>query len=327
MTRVAAVDCGTNSIKLLVTDLDAATGEQRDVLRTLRIVRLGQDVDRTGLLAPEALARTLAAATKYAERAASLGVELGPDRVVVAATSATRDAANGAALVAGLQRHLGARPRVLSGVAEAATAYAGAVRGLDEPPATRLLLVDVGGGSTELVRGVGPQVVAVGSADVGSVRLTERHLDGDPPTARQLAAAAADVDAALDGLEVPVEDADVVVVVGGTGLTVAAHTRGLDSPDVDRLHGARLDAAAVRSSCAALLAATVAQRRAMAFMHPGRADVIGGGALVLDHVLARVGPATVLPSSHDVLDGLAWSLVDPAPAANDSAAPDPAAAP
>ncbi|CAN5649117.1 Ppx/GppA phosphatase family protein [soil metagenome] len=311
MRRVAAVDCGTNSLKLLVTDLDAASGAQHDVLRTLRIVRLGQGVDRTGQLAPDAVDRTLQAAADYAEQITALGVGLDPAHVAIAATSATRDAANGSELVNGLQRHPGAQPRVLSGVDEAATSYAGAVRGLAEPAQARLLLIDIGGGSTELVRGQGPRVDAAGSADVGSVRLTERHLTDDPPTPDQVAAATVDVDTALDGVGVPVDDVDLVVVVGGTGLTVAAHTLGLGAPGDDGLHGSCLDAVRVRASCAALLAATVAERRAMDFMHPGRADVIGGGALVLDRILDRLGSVEVLASTHDVLDGLAWSLLDP----------------
>lgn len=302
--RVAAVDCGTNSIKLLVADLDPDTGAQVDVVREQRIVRLGAAVDRTGTLAPAGLDRTFAAADECAARLRSLGAE----RVGVAATSAVRDAANGSVLVAGLRDRLGSDPQVLSGADEAALSYAGALHGLGGTP-VELLLVDVGGGSTELVRGLGVDVAAVGSADVGSVRMTERHLHDDPPPAAQVAHAAADVDAALDQLTVPVAGVEAVVVVGGTAMTVAAHALGLDRLDEDRLHGSRLEVRRVRASCAALLAATVSERGAMPFMLPGRADVIGGGALVLDRVLERAGSADVLASSHDVVDGLAWTLV------------------
>jgi exopolyphosphatase / guanosine-5'-triphosphate,3'-diphosphate pyrophosphatase len=303
--RVAAVDCGTNSIKLLVADLDPVTGAQADLVREQRIVRLGEAVDRTGTLAPAALDRTLAAADEYAGRLRSLGAE----RVGVAATSAVRDAANGSVLVSGLRDRLGADPRVLSGTDEAALSYAGAVHGLGEQAHAELLLVDVGGGSTELVRGRGADVATAGSADVGSVRMTERHLRGDPATSAQVAVATADVDAALDRLAVPLADAQTLVVVGGTAMTVAAHALALDRLDEDRLHGSRLEVSRVRASCAALLATTVADRRAMGFMLPSRADVIGGGALVLDRVLARTGTADVLASSHDVVDGVAWTLV------------------
>lgn len=302
--RVAAVDCGTNSIKLLVADLDPATGAQTDLVREQRIVRLGAAVDRTGMLAPAALDRAFAAADECATRLRSLGAE----RVGVAATSAVRDAANGSVLVAGLRDRLGSDPQVLSGADEAALSYAGALHGLGGTP-VELLLVDVGGGSTELVRGLGVDVAAVGSADVGSVRMTERHLHDDPPPPAQVAHAAADVDAALDQLAVPVAGVEAVVVVGGTAMTVAAHALGLDRLDEDRLHGSRLEVRRVRASCAALLAATVSERGAMPFMLPGRADVIGGGALVLDRVLERAGSADVLASSHDVVDGLAWTLV------------------
>lgn len=308
--RVAAVDCGTNSIKLLVADLDPATGAQADLVREQRIVRLGEAVDRTGTLAPAALGRTFAAADEYAARLRSLGAEL----VGVAATSAVRDAANGSVLVSALRDRLGAEPLVLSGADEAVLSYAGAVRGLAELADAELLLVDVGGGSTELVRGRGADVAAAGSADVGSVRMTERHLHDDPPTPAQVTAATGDVDAALDRLAVPaagmpVAGVETVVVVGGTAMTVAAHAVGLDRLDEDRLHAIPLEVRRVRASCAALIAATVADRRAMGFMLSGRADVIGGGALVLDRVLSRTGSATVLASSHDVVDGVAWTLV------------------
>ncbi len=303
--RAAAVDCGTNSLKLLVADLDPDAGGQHELVREQRIVRLGQGVDRTGALAADAVARTLAAADDYAASIAALRV----DGVAVAATSAVRDAANGAVLVAGLRDRLGVDPIVLSGRDEAALSYAGAVRGLAAQAGAALLLVDIGGGSTELVRGDGPEVVAVGSADIGSVRLTERHLHDDPPTAEQVRRAVADVEAALDGLAVAADGVDAVVAVGGTAMTVAAYAAGLDDLDLARLHGIRLSAEAVRSACAALLAAPVARRRGLPFMHPGRADVIGAGALVLDRVLRRTGAADVVPSGQDVVDGLAWTLV------------------
>ncbi len=303
--RVAAVDCGTNSLKLLVADLDPDTGAQRALAREQRIVRLGQGVDRTGALASDAVARTLDAAEEYAATIADLGV----DRVAVAATSAVRDASNGTRLVAGLRDRLGVAPTVLSGRDEAELSYAGAARGLSVRSGQALLLVDVGGGSTELVRGDGPEVVAAGSADVGSVRLTERHLHADPPTPDQVRRAVADIELALDGLGVTADGVHAVVAVGGTAMTVAAYAAGLDGPDLGRLHGSRLSVGTVRSACAALLSAPVARRRELPFMHPGRADVIGAGALVLDRVLRRSGAADVLPSAQDVVDGLAWSLV------------------
>ena len=304
--RVAAVDCGTNSLKLLVADLDPATGTQVDLVREQRITRLGQDVDRTGRIAPEALTRTLAACDDYAATARRLGAE----RVRCCATSAARDAGNGDGFAAGMRARFGVDVEVLTGRQEAALSYAGVARDLPGGRAGTMLVVDVGGGSTELVLGEGTRVLASASADVGSVRVTERHLTGDPPTAAQRTAAAADVDAALAALAVRPADAGTLVGVSGTVVTVAARALGLDSPDDPRLHGARIDSAAVRAACASLLAATVAERRELSVMHPGRADVIGGGAVVLDRVLVAAGVGELVVSLQDVLDGIAWSLVD-----------------
>jgi exopolyphosphatase / guanosine-5'-triphosphate,3'-diphosphate pyrophosphatase len=313
--RVAAVDCGTNALKLLVADLDPSAGTQHDLVRELHVTRLGQGVDRTGVLAPAALARTLAVLDGYAATARRLGVE----RVRCCATSAARDARNGAELAAGVRDRLGVTVEVLTGPQEAALSYAGVVRGLQQvghqvglPRADPVLVVDIGGGSTELVLGEGARVLAAASADVGAVRLTERYLADDPPTAAQRDAAAAAADVALTALAVRPADARTLVGVSGTAVTVAAHALGLSSLDADRLHGARVGAASVRASCAALLAAGVSERRAMPVMHPGRADVIGGGAVVLDRVLAGALVDELVVSTHDVLDGIAWSLVEAA---------------
>ncbi len=303
--RVAAVDCGTNSLKLLVADLDPATGQQTDLARELQVTRLGQGVDRTGRFAAEALARTLAGCDDYAAVVQRLGAE----RLRFCATSAARDAGNGAAFAAGVRERFGVDVEVLTGAEEAALSYGGAVRGLGDP-AGSVLVVDIGGGSTELVLGEGPRVVASGSADVGSVRLTERHLAGDPPTPAERAAAAADADRALAALPVRPADAGTVVGVSGSVVTIAAHALGLTSLDPARLHGARLPAEDVRASCAALLGADVAERRAMPIMLAGRADVIGGGAVLLDRVLEAAGADTLVVSTQDLLDGIAWTMVE-----------------
>ncbi len=304
--RVAALDCGTNSLKLLVADLDPATGRQVDLERELRMVRLGQGVDRTGEIAPEALQRTLAACADYAATVRRLGAA----RVRCCATSAARDARNGEAFTAGMRDRLGVEAEVLTGEEEAALSYAGVARGLPGL-ADPVLVVDVGGGSTELVLGDGHRVVAAASADVGSVRLTERHLDADPPTPAQREAAESDVERALAALPVRAGDARTLVGVSGTVVTVAGLALGLSRLTDERLHGARVAAADVHAACAALLGATVDERRAMPVMHPGRADVIGGGAVVLDRVLAAAGVDDLVVSTHDVLDGIAWSLVEP----------------
>lgn len=311
MTRVAAVDCGTNTIKLLVVDLDPAGGGQREMARENRMVRLGQDVDRTGRLAEEALARVLAAVEEYAGIVAGHRV----DAVRFCATSAARDAANADALLGGVRRRLGVEPEVLSGDEEARLSFAGATQPLGDvsPP---VLVVDVGGGSTELVLGSpgggGGRGLAAVSLDVGSVRMTERLLPGDPPAEEEIASARAEVDRALGsvpGRGIASEQARTVVVVSGTGLTVAAAV--LELPALTRaVDGAVLSVADVHRASMRLLGMSVAQRRALPFMHPGRADVIGAGALILDRVLARCTVSEVRASVHDILDGIAWSMVD-----------------
>lgn len=304
--RVGAIDCGTNAVKLLVTDLDPATGAQVDVVRDLHITRLGEGIDRTGRITEAALARTLEVCDRYADVLAAHDVR----RLRFCATSAARDAADGEQLVEGVRARLGVDLEVLDGTTEAALSYDGAVRGLPglaEP----VLVVDIGGGSTELVLGSGGAVRQSGSADVGSVRLTERHLAGDPPGADEVAAARADADAALADLGVDVRGAATVVGVSGSVVTVAAHALGLAALLESRLHGTRLPTPDVRTACAGLLGATVAERRALPFMPAGRADVIGGGALLLDRVLQATGAAELVVSTHDLVDGICWSLVQP----------------
>ncbi|MGI8613706.1 MAG: exopolyphosphatase [Nocardioidaceae bacterium] len=319
--RVAAIDCGTNSIRLLVADLDPASGTQRDLDRRLRIVRLGEGVDSTGRIADAALERTYVACAEYAAAIADLGAP--PLRFC--ATSAARDARNAGDFVAGVHERLGVRPEVIDGAEEARLTAHGATRSLvgltgpsGGPLAAPMLVVDIGGGSTELVStGIGgPEVLALVSLDVGSVRLTERHLLDDPPTARQVARARADVDAALDGAgTVRLAGVRTVIGVGGTATTVAAATLRLDHYDSTAIHRAQLPLEQVVSSCESLLHMRVAQRRELPFMHPGRADVIGGGALVLERVLRRLASTLaddrVVVSEHDILDGIAWSMVAP----------------
>ena len=302
MTRVAALDCGTNSVRLLVADVDGAC--KRDLHREMRVVRLGEGVDRTGELAPQALQRVRAALVDYAARSTSLGAQV--TRLV--ATSATRDARNAEVFVELVRDVLGVAPEVVSGAQEAALSFDGATRGLD-PADGPFLVVDVGGGSTEVVLGAGGTVQAARSVDVGCVRLTERHLVDDPPTAAQVRAAEQDVSAALDlVLEVvPVEQARTLVGLAGSVTTVAALALGLTAYDPARIHLSRIGAQQVRDVTASLLAMPRAQRAALPVMHPGRVDVIGAGALVLRAVVDRVGAGEVLVSEADILDGIAWS--------------------
>jgi exopolyphosphatase / guanosine-5'-triphosphate,3'-diphosphate pyrophosphatase len=320
MTRVAAVDCGTNSFRLLLADVDADAGTLVDVDRRTEIVRLGQGVDATGKLAPEALERTLAVARFYAALAREAEVE----RVAVVATSALRDAADHGPFTAGMRELFGVDPQIVSGDAEAALSFEGAAwflraRG-HEPP---FLVVDVGGGSTEVVLGEAGDgdgagrrrgALAARSVDVGSVRLTERHLHADPPTPTEIERAQAEVAQALAdvGAAVPLARTRTVAGVAGTVTTITAHALELPAYDSGAIDGAVLPVATLRAACADLLARTRAQRGELPYLETGRIDVIGAGALVWSEVLDRVqreaGVADVVTSEHDILDGVAWSL-------------------
>jgi exopolyphosphatase/guanosine-5'-triphosphate,3'-diphosphate pyrophosphatase len=300
--RVAAVDCGTNSIRLLVADVDG--DRKTDVHREMRVVRLGQGVDRTGELALEALERTRVACVDYAATCGKLGAE----RVRMVATSATRDARNRDDFRSMVQDVLGVVPEVVSGDEEAALSFDGATRGLD-PAQGPFLVMDIGGGSTELVLGTSSPQAAL-SVDVGCVRLTERHLLDDPPTPSQVAAAEADVDEALALVRaaVPVEQARTAVGLAGSVTTVAAIALGLRDYDPDRIHLSRIPAADVADVASRLVAMSRAERAALPVMHPGRVDVIGAGALVLATIVDRLGLPDVVVSEADILDGIAWSV-------------------
>lgn len=306
MTRVAAVDCGTNTIRLLVADVDRAEGSQHDLAREMRIVRLGQDVDRTGRLAEAALARVFAATEEYAAILEGLHV----DALRFVATSAVRDADNTEAFVEGIVERLGVRPEVVSGDEEAQLSYDGATRTLSDVPAP-IGVLDIGGGSTELVVGDSHgHVRAARSLDIGSVRLTERLLPSAPPGPGEVAAATAVVEEALDtlpGYGVEVGDAVTLVGVAGTVTTLAMLLLDLPEWDRDRVHQARFDVSDVQALTARVLAMSVAEREA-AGVPPGRADVIGAGALILDRVLCRSGASQLTVSDADILDGVAWSV-------------------
>lgn len=307
MMRVAAVDCGTNSVRLLVADVDPADGVLVDVERRMEITRLGQGVDRTGNLDPDALARTLAALEAYRD----IIRRAGAGRVRVAATSATRDAANRALFIRGVEELFGMAPEVLTGEEEAALSYDGATRDLAALALpSPYLVVDIGGGSTEFVLGDGAARSAT-SVDIGSVRLTERQLRADPPTRAQVDAAAADIEAALDQVEaaVPLRETATLVGVAGTTTTVTGLVLGLDRYDPDRIHHARIAAGDVHAVAERLLRMRHEERAAMRVIHPGRVDVIGAGALLLSLIVRRLGLDELVVSEHDILDGLAWSVV------------------
>jgi exopolyphosphatase/guanosine-5'-triphosphate,3'-diphosphate pyrophosphatase len=303
---VAAIDCGTNSIRMLVADV--AGGRLADVLRRLEIVRLGQGVDRTGRLAVDAIERTRRALAEYAGQAR----ELGADRVRMVATSATRDAENREDFRSMVLDTLGAEPEVITGEEEAALSFTGAVRGLAgavAPAQPPYLVVDIGGGSTELVLG-STAVQAAISVDVGCVRLTERHLASDPPTADEIKAAEADVHAAIDAAraEVPLARARTFVGLAGSVTTVAAIALDLPEYDSDRIHHSRISTEQIRTVTGRLLRMTCTERASLPVMHPGRVDVIGAGALVLRVLVDELGVTEVVVSEHDILDGIAWSI-------------------
>jgi exopolyphosphatase / guanosine-5'-triphosphate,3'-diphosphate pyrophosphatase len=313
VSRVAAIDCGTNSIRLLIADVPAA-GAHTDLLRRMEIVRLGQGVDATGRLAPEAIERTRKVLAEYAAAARDLGATA----VRMAATSATRDAANRQDFEDMVVGTLGQTPDVITGREEAELSFLGATASLDaaarahgaQPPRPPFLVVDIGGGSTEFVLGDGDGVRAARSVDIGCVRLTERHLHGDPPTAGEIRRSEDDIRTALAVVreEVPVGEAAALVGLAGSVTTVAALALELPSYDADAIHGSRIPVGRVRAVTADLLAATRERRAAMPVMHPGRVDVIGAGALVLRVLMDEFGMAEVVVSEHDILDGIALRL-------------------
>jgi exopolyphosphatase/guanosine-5'-triphosphate,3'-diphosphate pyrophosphatase len=309
---VAAIDCGTNSIRLLIAD--RVDHRLRDVHREMRIVRLGEGVDATGRFAAEALARTEAALADYA----ALLREHGVRKLRMVATSATRDAENRDeffAMTAGVLGEVvpGAIAEVITGSQEAELSFNGAVGELDSAAAP-FVVVDLGGGSTEVVFGDVRGVQASYSADIGCVRMTERCLHSDPPTAIEVAEAR---DVVRDRLSealrfVPVEQAKTWVGVAGTFTTIAALARGMDTYDPEAIHLSRVGFDAMLAVCDQLIGMTRAQRAALGPMHAGRVDVIGGGAIVVQELAAamseRAGIDELVVSEHDILDGIALSI-------------------
>ncbi|WP_216215114.1 Ppx/GppA phosphatase family protein [Amycolatopsis aidingensis] len=316
MPRVAAIDCGTNSIRLLVAELTIrhdGTVDLRDLHREMRIVRLGQGVDATGRLAPEALERTRAALVDYAAAARRKGAE----QVRMVATSATRDASNRDEFFAMTREVLGVEAEVITGDEEARLSFTGAV-GEQDPDDGPFLVVDVGGGSTELVLGTWDgrqaEVIAARSVDIGCVRITERALRTDPPTAAEVAAArelAAEILAKAYDV-VDVARASTWIGVAGTITTLSAVAQELPEYDSERTHLSRLSRADIDGVAGKLLGVNHDTRAANPVIHPGRVDVIGGGAVIVQvlagQLVERGGPADLVVSEHDILDGIALSL-------------------
>jgi exopolyphosphatase/guanosine-5'-triphosphate,3'-diphosphate pyrophosphatase len=303
--RLAAFDVGTNSTRLLVGDV-AGGVIVAEHAREMVITRLGKGVDRSGRFDPAALARTLEVLAGYAEVCRRLGVE----RRRLVATSATRDAADRQVFLDGVRELLGVEAEVLSGQAEAAAAYRGATAGLDGDRPT--LVVDIGGGSTELIYGDGTTSRAMVSLDIGCVRLFERHLHTDPPTAAEVAALRADVAAHLERVGEVLDPgaAGRVVGVAGTVTTVAAIALGLETYDPRRIHRATVGAAEIAATAEKLAAMTVAERAAMPVMARGREDVIAAGALLLDLLVSKFQIEQVVASESDILDGVLLGLAE-----------------
>ncbi len=300
--RVAAIDCGTNSIRLLIADIEG--NSFREVIRIMEIVRLGQGVDQTGQFHPDAITRTLTAVDKFAAEIAKRGVE----KIRFCATSATRDATNRHLFVDGVRERLGIELEVISGEEEAALSFAGAIKDLD-PSNGPFLVVDIGGGSTEFVFGTST-VEAARSVNIGCVRMSERHFANDPATSEQIELARTDIQAAIAiaAAEVPITKAKTLVAVAGTATTVAAAALELAEYDRYAIHLSRISASQVYDASAMFLTRNREQRLALGYMHPGRVDVIGAGSLVLSEIMKATGATEFVASESDILDGMAFSL-------------------
>ena len=302
MSRVAAIDCGTNSIRLLIADITG--GNFKEVVRTMEIVRLGQGVDQNKSFHPDAIARTLAAVEKFAQLIASKGVE----KIRFCATSATRDASNRELFTNGVKKILGTEVEVIPGEEEAALSFIGATKELSKNDGP-FLVVDIGGGSTEFVFG-SEKVDFARSVNIGCVRMSERHLSLQPPTIEQIAEAIIDIDLAITQAAkvVPISQAKSLVAVAGTATTVAAAALKLAEYDRYLIHLSRISAPSVHQVAAMFQSMNKDQIAALGYMHPGRVDVITAGALVLSRIMAATGASEFIASESDILDGIAWSL-------------------
>ncbi len=301
--RYAAIDCGTNALRLLIADV--VDGVVQDVVREMRTVRLGEGVDATGSFSPAALSRTFEACDEYA----SLIREYPVRNMRFVATSAARDVDNRDEFVSGVWVRLGVEPEVISGGEEAELSFGGAVaglRGIRMP----VLIADIGGGSTEFVFGDTDGVQASISTPIGCVRMSERSLHSDPPTRAEVEAACTHIRRALADVPhtVPVVEARQFIGVAGTVTTIVAMALDLPGYDARAIHGATITRDQVDEVTRALLAMDYRQRAALPFMHPGRVDVIGGGALVLRESMAALGLGEVTASESDLLDGIVCTL-------------------
>jgi len=300
--RVAAIDCGTNSIRLLIADVQG--DNFREVIRDMEIVRLGQGVDQTGEFHPDAIGRTLAAVDKFANEIARRGVE----KIRFCATSATRDAKNRDLFIEGVKARLGVAPEVITGEEEAALSFAGATKDLPDSIAP-YLVIDIGGGSTEFVLG-SQKVAQAKSVNIGCVRMSERHFKSDPAPKEEIESARKDIQQAINQAAqvVDIKAAKSLIAVAGTATTVAA--AALELPEYDRyaIHLSRISAEQTHEVSEMFLKLNRKERAALGYMHPGRVDVIGAGSLVLSEIVKAVGAKEFIACESDILDGIAFSL-------------------
>ena len=300
--RVGVVDCGTNSIRLLIADIEG--NNFREVTRQMQVVRLGQGVDETNQFHPDALERTFAAVDLYAAEIVRRGVE----KIRFCATSATRDATNRNIFIDGVKERLGIEPEVISGDEEARLSFAGATREFNRTDGP-FLVVDIGGGSTEFVLGTDTVESAI-SVNIGCVRMSERHFHNDPPTADEITIARSDIQNAIDiaSASVDIKSAKTLVCVAGTATTIAAAALNLPEYDRHAIHLSRISADQVHAVSDRFLTMTRDERAALGYMHPGRVDVITAGSLVLSKIIKATGAKEFVASENDILDGMAWSL-------------------
>lgn len=298
----AAIDCGTNAIRLLIARVDG--DHVTDLVREMRTVRLGEGVDTTGEFSAASLDRTFAAAREYAVLLNNYDVK----KIRFIATSASRDVTNRDAFSAGIKKILGVEPEVISGNEEAELSYRGALSGIEVKGS--VLVADIGGGSTEFVTALADGSLVSHSVNIGCVRMTERHLHSDPPTQPEIASTIIDIDNQIELIKrtVPINPGTTFIGLAGSVTTIAAMALGLREYDADIIHGSRMSCEQVEAVAGELLTMTHKQRADLGFMHPGRADVIGGGALVLRESMRILGFDQVLVSEKDLLDGVVLNL-------------------
>ena len=300
--RVAAIDCGTNSIRLLIADIDGSNF--REIYRTMELVRLGQGVDQNKAFHPDAIARTLAAVDLFAQEISKRGVE----HIRFCATSATRDATNRELFIDGVKKRLGVEPEVISGEEEARLSFIGATKEFAQSDAP-FLVVDIGGGSTEFVYG-NSDVEFAKSVNIGCVRMTERNIHSDPPKTEEIENARRDIQEAIAVAAsiVPITQAKTLIAVAGTATSVAASALNLETYDRHLIHLSRVSAEQTHHAAITFAAMNAEERSHVGFLHPGRADVFAAGSLVLSEIMKATGAKEFVASEADILDGIAWSL-------------------